>query len=236
MDPNKNDSTGDVNEPPEFHKQVTSLESAVGVNNVDKVMQAALNVWDTFVSRYPDSLFNKTMLHNNFGLLRRLVDVVVPGTLSRIASLEHDLEDLESNCVAVQYKVLADLLSLTGLIPITVSLVETHAQLSRALDKMSSYPFLGIYNDRVGVEDGVCVQVIVENQKLLNPLWLVCITLPNESLSPHLVEHSVYSRMVPDSKGIVHVDFEASPLMLESEAVSKLLDELDYGTDGKALG
>lgn len=210
----------------------TSLESVVGVNNVDKVMQAALGVWDTFISRYPDSMFNKKLIHNNYGLLRRIIDVVVPGTLARVAELEHDIEALESDCLSVQYKALADILSLAGLIPITVSLVETHDQFARAMDKISSYPFLGIYDDSVGVEDS-CIHVVGSTQRLLNPLWLVCATFPNESLSPHLVEHNVYSRMVPDSSKIVRVDFDASPLMLESEAVSKLLDELDFGPTTK---
>ena len=180
---------------------------------MDAVIKSALSTWDNFLEKYPDNFVNKTFLQRNISLVRKLIEVVVPNVMRKSIELEDELEMLSGSYDALNAKRIQETVSLAGLIKITVSCIHNMEELQEVLIKFENY--------------GFSFQLQDNNTNLQNPLWMLCASYPNETLSPFILTHAEYSSLVSNNQKVLHVDLDDCALMAESKEVADLLQELE---------
>lgn len=183
---------------------------------MDKAVSSALKTWDEFVSSYPDHAVNKAFLVHNIGLIHRLLEAVVPNVLADNAELEEECDILSDEIGAAEQRHLQTLVSVSSHLRVHVSLIETVEDMDRVRSKLLAYGPVRDYDEQSDEVTG----------KLLNVFWLFCATLPNDSLSPHLVDHTGYAALMRTCKNVETVSVDESPLFASSAEVDDLLNEL----------
>lgn len=195
-----------------------SLKSFLG-DDMDKAVSAAIKSWDDYVSRYPGQVVNKNFLVNNIALIHRLLEAVVPQVLQDNVMLRERFDSLLDSYETLNTKHLNDLVAMSGKLNVTVSCVDDYEDLERVLDKLATY---GMYME-IPEPD---TEQLTRDTKLKSPFWLFCATLPNDTLSPHLVDHDTYTGLMHACKNVTQVPVDESPLMAASDEVDGLLTEL----------
>lgn len=188
--------------------------------SMDKAVSAALKSWDEYVSKYPGQTVDKSLLVNNVALIRRLLEAVVPNVLQDNVILEDSYHSVLESYSIQTMKHLQDLIAVSGSIKVTTSVIETVGDLDLTLDKISAY---GIFMDAPIDCDGPGTE---PDTKLKSPFWLVCALLPNDTLSPHLVDHDTYVQLMRGCKNVEQVDLHESSLLCAAPEVDNLLSEL----------
>jgi len=217
------------------HTQPQSLEDVIGVANMEKAMSSALGIWNKFLEKYPEKMLTKSFLANNLKLVRRILESVVPDVMKKTIELEDHLGELIQAYDISHKKHLQEIIALASVIPVTASMIETVEQLDDVADKLLDYGILVHSTDDLKYQpkdggDPVPLsnqEFEAENLKLVNPMWLICAIMPNDTLSPHLIDHNQYCSFGSKSSSIKTVDLAECALMHEAEEVTDLLRELD---------
>lgn len=196
-------------------KQEYTLESIVGATNMDAVIKSAVAVWDNFLEKYPESFINKTFLQRNLSLIHKLIETIIPNVMRHSVELEEDLAELTLSYEELETKRIQELLSMASVLKTTVSCIKTVEELEDVNCRTASY--------------GTCFTSGEKVIELRDPLWLLCILFPNETLSPIILTHDEYTTLVGNNKYVTLVELEDCALMATSEEVDDLLQELDLG-------
>jgi hypothetical protein len=196
-------------------KQEYTLESIVGATNMDAVIKSAVAVWDNFLEKYPESFINKTFLQRNLSLIHKLIETIIPNVMRHSVELEEDLAELTLSYEELETKRIQELLSMASVLKTTVSCIKTVEELEDVNNRTASY--------------GTCFTSGEKVIELRDPLWLLCILFPNETLSPIILTHDEYTTLVGNNKYVTLVELEDCALMATSEEVDDLLQELDLG-------
>jgi hypothetical protein len=183
---------------------------------MDKAVSNALKTWDEYVAAYPDQSINKAFLVHNVGLIHRILEAVVPEVLADNAELEEECDILADEVFSAGQRHLQTLVSVSSHLRVHVSLIKTVEDMDRVRNKLLAHGPVRDYDEQSDEVTG----------KLLNVFWLFCATLPNDSLSPHLVDHAGYTALMRTCKNVETVSVDESPLFASSDAVDDLLNEL----------
>lgn len=193
---------------------------------MDKAVAGAMQVWNEYLDKYPTKALDKNFLINNIALIHSMAEALVPNIIKDNVELDDDLVSVLESYHRSMVRQVTNLVSVSDSLSFQCGCVETSQQLEdvlvgiRTFSNVAEVPCLGSDTGSSDASDPD------ENGKLPSPLWCVCCQFPNDSMTPYLMTHGLYTRLFRNCKNKEEVDFQDLPLFDTSAEVSDLLDEL----------